>query len=132
MDPARLATLPLFAGLDDAQRAAVAESVRELQLPAGERLATQGEFAYEFFVIEEGEAEIRRGDELVATVGEGDVVGEIGLLVTGTRTASIVATRPLTVVAMFAREFKRLDQQVPELAAGLRALLRERMAGPAR
>ena len=36
-------------------------------------------------MIEEGEAEIRRGDELVATVGEGDVVGEIGLLVTGTR-----------------------------------------------
>jgi CRP/FNR family cyclic AMP-dependent transcriptional regulator len=132
MDPARLATLPLFAGLDDAQRAAVADSVRELTLPAGERLATQGEFAYELFVIEHGEAEIRRGDELVATVGEGDVVGEIGLLVTGTRTASIVATRPLTVVAMFAREFKRLEKHVPELAAGLRALLRERMAGPAR
>ena len=132
MDPARLESLPLFAGLDEAQRAAVAGSLRELTLPAGERLAAQGEFAYDFFVIESGEAEIRRGDELVATVGEGDVVGEIGLLLTGTRTASIVATRPLTVVAMFTREFKRLEQQVPELAAGLRSLLRERIAGRVR
>ena len=132
MEPARLESLPLFAGLGDAQRAAIAEVVREVTIPAGDHLATQGEYAYEFFVIEQGEAEIRRGDELVATVGEGDVVGEIGLLVTGTRTATILATRPLTVVAMFTREFKRLESQVPELAESLRALLRERMAGRAR
>ncbi len=132
MDAARLETLPLFAGLDEAQRAAVAESVREVTIPAGERLATQGEFAYDFFVIEQGRAEIRRGGDLVATVGEGDVVGEIGLLLTGTRTASIVATQPMTVVAMFTREFKRLEKQVPELAERLRATVRERMAGAAR
>ena len=132
MDPARLDALPLFAGLDEAQRAAIAEVVREVNIPAGEHLATQGEFAYDFFVIERGEAEIRRGDELVATVGEGDVVGEIGLLLTGTRTATILATRPLTVVAMFTREFKQLESQVPQLAESLRALLRERMARPAR
>ena len=132
MDPARLESLPLFARLDDAQRAAVAGSVREVTLPAGEPLATQGEHAYEFFVIESGEAEIRRGDELVATAGPGDVVGEIGLLLTGTRTASIVATQPLTVVAVFAREFRRLEREVPELAGSLRVLVRERTAGPTR
>ncbi|HYI19107.1 MAG TPA: cyclic nucleotide-binding domain-containing protein [Solirubrobacteraceae bacterium] len=132
MDAARLETLPLFAGLDEAQRTAVAESVREVKIPAGERLATQGEFAYDFFVIEQGRAEIRRGGDLVATVGEGDVVGEIGLLLTGTRTASIIATQPTTVVAMFTREFKRLEKQVPELAERLRATVRERMAGAAR
>ena len=124
--------MPLFAGLDEAQRAAVAESVREVKIPAGDRLATQGEFAYDFFVIEQGRAEIRRGGDLVATVGEGDVVGEIGLLLTGTRTASIIATQPTTVVAMFTREFKRLEKQVPELAERLRATVRERMAGAAR
>ena len=43
-----------------------------------------------------------------------------------------MATRPLTVVAMFTREFKRLEKQVPEIAAGLRALVRERIPGPAR
>ena len=132
MDPARVATLPLFAGLDEAQRAAIAEVVREVTIPAGEHLATQGEYAYEFFAIERGEAEIRRGAELGAPGGEGDVVGALGLLVPGTRTASIIATRPMTVVAMFTREFRRLEAQVPELAAGLRGLLRERMAGPAR
>jgi CRP-like cAMP-binding protein len=132
MDPARLESLPLFAGLDDAQRATVAGSLRELTLPAGGKLATQGELAYEFFVIEAGEAEIRRGDELVATVGAGDVVGEIGLLLTGRRTASIIATRPLTAVAMFTREFTRLEQQMPGIAAHLRTLVRERTAGSAR
>ena len=128
MDPERLAALPVFAALDDGERAEVAACTREVTIAAGDTVAKEGDNAYEFFVIEAGEAEVRRGDEVIASVREGDVVGEIGLLVTGTRTASIVATTPMTLVAMFSREFKQLDTHVPAIAESLRATIRERVA----
>jgi CRP-like cAMP-binding protein len=71
---------------------------------------------------------VRTGGEAIASVGQGDVVGEIGLLVTGTRTASIVATTPMTLVAMFSREFKQVERRMPAIAETLRATMRERVA----
>jgi CRP/FNR family transcriptional regulator, cyclic AMP receptor protein len=128
MDPERLARLPLFADLDDSERAEVAACTREVTIAEGATVAAQGDNAYEFFVIEAGEAEVRRGGEVIASVRQNDVVGEIGLLVTGTRTASIVATTPMTLVAMFSREFKQIEKRMPAIATSLRATMRDRVA----
>jgi CRP/FNR family transcriptional regulator, cyclic AMP receptor protein len=128
MDAARLKNLPLFAELDDAERAEVAEVAREMSVEAGTTLATEGDNAYELFVIESGEAEVRKGGELVRTLGAGEAFGEIGLLATGTRTASIVATTPMTLVAIFAREFKQIEARMPKVAEELRASMRERVS----
>jgi CRP/FNR family transcriptional regulator, cyclic AMP receptor protein len=91
-------------------------------------LVTQGDNAYELFVIEAGNAEVRMDDKVVRTLGPGDVVGEIGLLATGTRTASVVATSPLRLLAMFTREFKKLDGRMPGLAKSLRETMAKRVA----
>lgn len=127
MEPERLAPLPLYADLDDAARAEVAACTREVTLDAGTTVATQGDNAYEFFVIESGEADVLRDGEIIATVGPGEVVGEIGLLVTGTRTASIVATSDMTLIAMFSREFRTLARTHPAIADRVRATMRERV-----
>ena len=108
MDPERIAKLPLFSDLDDGERAEVAECMREVSVGPGTTLAAQGDNAYEFFVIEAGEAEVHKNGEVIASVGQGDVVGEIGVLVTGARTASVVATTPMKLVAMFTRELTRI------------------------
>jgi CRP/FNR family transcriptional regulator, cyclic AMP receptor protein len=128
VDSERLKNLPLFAELDDAERADVAACARELTVEAGMTLTTEGAHAYELFVIESGEAEVRRAGELIRSLGPGDAFGEIGLLATGTRTASIVATTPMKLVAIFAREFKRLEARMPQIAEDLRASMRERVA----
>jgi CRP-like cAMP-binding protein len=128
MDPARLKELPLFAELDDAELAEVAGCARELNVEAGTTLATEGENAYELFVIESGEAEVRKGGELIRSLGPGDAFGEIGLLATGTRTASIEAKTPMKLVAIFAREFKQIEARMPRIAEDLRASMRERVA----
>jgi CRP/FNR family transcriptional regulator, cyclic AMP receptor protein len=128
MDQERLAGLPLFADLDDSELAEIAACTREVTIAAGTTLAAQGDNAYEFFVIEAGEAEVRKNGESIASVGQGDVVGEIGLLVTGARTASIVATTPMTLIAMFSREFRQIETRMPAIARSLRATMRERVA----
>jgi CRP/FNR family transcriptional regulator, cyclic AMP receptor protein len=128
MDPARLEGLALFAELDDDERAEVAACVREVEVAAGDTVATQGDNAYEFFVIEAGEAEVRRGDEVIASLRQGEVFGETGVLMTGIRTASVVAVTPMRLVAMFSREFKLIESRMPGIAATLRATMRERVA----
>jgi CRP-like cAMP-binding protein len=128
MEPSRLANVPAFAQLTADERAQVAACLREVAVDAGAALATQGENAYELFVIEAGDAEVRKDGEVVATLGAGDVFGEIGLLATGTRTASVVATSPTRLLAMFSREYKQLESRMPALAKSLRATMAERVA----
>jgi CRP-like cAMP-binding protein len=69
-----------------------------------------------------------RSCDAIAWVGQGDVIGEIGLLVTGTRTASIVARTAMTLVAKFTREFKQIERTTPAVAERLRAIMRDRVA----
>jgi CRP-like cAMP-binding protein len=128
MDAARLERIPLFADLDDEERAEVAARVHEVTVEADHTLALQGDHAYELFVIEDGEAEVRREGEAITTLREGDVFGEIGVLVTGTRRATVVATTPMRLVAMFARDFKQVERQMPVIADRLREIMRERVA----
>jgi CRP-like cAMP-binding protein len=128
MEPARLEQIPLFADRSAEEREALAACMREVTVDAGTPLVTQGDNAYELFVIEAGNAEVRKDDKVVRTLGPGDVVGEIGLLATGTRTASVVATSPLRLLAMFTREFKQLESRMPGLAKSLRETMAKRVA----
>jgi CRP-like cAMP-binding protein len=128
MQPDRLDQIPLFAAFTAEERAELAACLRELTIDAGTSLATQGENAYELFVIEAGGAEVRKDGEFVRTLGVGDVFGEIGLLATGTRTASVVARSPVRLVAMFAREFRQLERRMPALAKLLRETMADRVA----
>jgi CRP/FNR family cyclic AMP-dependent transcriptional regulator len=128
VEPERLEQIPLFADLTAEERADVAACLREVSVDAGAQLATQGENAYELFVIDAGDAEVRKSGEVISTLGAGDVFCEIGLLATGTRTASVVATSPMLLAVMFSREYKQLESRVPQLARSLRQTMAERVA----
>jgi CRP-like cAMP-binding protein len=128
MEPDRLASIPLFAELSDEERAEVAPCLREVTVDAGASLVTQGDNAYELFVIESGDAEVRKDGKVIRSLGATDAFGEIGLLATGTRTASVVATSPMRLLAMFSREFKHLEDSHPELVKALRKTMAERVA----
>jgi CRP-like cAMP-binding protein len=120
--------MPLFAELDEQALAEVGACANERTVEAGATLATEGEHAYELFVIESGEAEVHKGGDVIRPLQAGDVFGEIGLLATGTRTASIVATTPMKLIVIFSREWKQLEGRMPEITGALRASMRERVA----
>ena len=127
MEPARLDEMPLFADLSSEEREKVAASMHEAEVEAGTELAREGENAFELYVIEEGEAEVRMGGEVVRTLHEGDFFGEIGLLATGTRTASVAATTPMRLAAMFSRDFRQVERKMPAVGQKLRATMAERV-----
>jgi CRP/FNR family transcriptional regulator, cyclic AMP receptor protein len=126
VDATALDKIPLFADLTDEERAEVAACLHDVTVDAGAAITVQGDNAWQLFVIEAGEAEVRRDGDVVRTIGPGDVVGEIGLLATGTRTASVVATSPMRLGAMFLRDVKQLESRVPALGKSLRGAMADR------
>ncbi len=126
METSRLATIPLFAGLDDADLATIAAAASEVDAAEGQALATEGDFGYALYAIESGTAEVSADGSPLRTLGPGDVFGEIAVIASGRRTASVVATSPMRLIVLFNREVWALEQQAPEAAARLRALIAER------
>src|SRR4051794_15728159 len=98
VNPERVRRISLFAGLDDADLAAVAALADELEVDAGAVLTAEGDFGHAFFAIEEGIADVCCGDERVSGLASGDVFGEIALLSAGRRTASVVAVTPMRLI----------------------------------
>jgi CRP-like cAMP-binding protein len=127
VDVSRLDAVPAFAGLAAEERARIATETNELELPAGAVLAPQGDYGYTFFVIEDGTAAVTDGDAKLAELGPGDFFGEIGLLITERRTATVTATSPIRVLTLFDRDFRRVCADVPAFERVLREAMAERL-----
>ena len=127
MDPKRLKVVPLFAGLPRRDLQRLGQWTDEIDIPEGKHLAEQGQFAYEFFVIEKGTADVTQDGRRVATLGPGDFFGEIGLIKSVRRTATVVATSPMTLIVMARREFNTMERDLPHVAEEIRAKLEERL-----
>lgn len=126
MDPARLKKIALFADLSDKERAQVARWADEVEVPEQKHLIDQGQFGYEFFVIEEGKAEVRRGGEVLAELGPGDFFGEMALLEEDRRTATVIAEEPMRAIVMTRRDFREMQDDMPSVAAKIRQAVEDR------
>jgi len=128
MEAKRLEGVTLFSTLSKKELERLAQWTDEISVPEGEELASQGKFAHEFFVIEDGSAEVRKDGDRIAELGPGDFFGEIALLETDRRTASVVATTPMSVIVMAQREFKSMERDMPAVADRIRAAIRARLS----
>jgi CRP/FNR family transcriptional regulator, cyclic AMP receptor protein len=129
VDPARLASIPLFADLTDEQRAAAAARFEERQTDPGEHLSHEGGAGYFFFVIESGAATVTRDGETLAEFGPGDFFGEAAIFKTRRRTATVTTTAPTTLFAMFGADFAKLVGEVPSLHDAIDAAIAARLPG---
>ncbi len=80
------------------------------------------------YILVEGEAEVRRDKTTIATLGPGDVFGEIALVDRRLRSASVVASTPLKAVHLTDESFAELLQRDPSFADRLRELAAGRQA----
>lgn len=126
IEPGRLQTLPLFGDLDAYDLAQVARWVEEVRAGPGELLIEQGSMPYELFVIEDGAVDVVRDGKSIATLGAGDVVGEIALLEQHRRMASVVAKTPVRALVLQVEALQSLTAEMPELGDELRSLMERR------
>lgn len=110
-----LKRVPLFAQCSRRELAQIALLSSELNLPAGRKLMTEGEPGREFFVLAEGQVEVRRKGRRIRELSDGDFLGEIALLTDLPRTATVTALTPVTVLLLTARDFRTLMREVPSL-----------------
>lgn len=119
---------PLFAGLSRRQLALASRLSTQLEIPAGRVLAREGAVGAEFIVVLDGQVDVLRQDDLVATRGPGAALGEIALLSGRPRTATLVSRTPLRVRVSSRSEFDCLVAEIPEFARRLHATMAERLA----
>jgi len=118
-----------FADLPPDELDELAASMSEVEVEAGANVLTLDEYGTAIYFIEQGEADVLddagEGNE---SAGPGDVFGEIGLLLTGQRTATVVARTPMRLLSLSGQDFDRIRARVPEVERSLRRLGLERTA----
>lgn len=130
MDEAELQQLPLFAGLSKRERKRLAPLIDEVDVEAGRTLASEGELAYELFVIEDGTAEISQAGVPIGVLGPGDFFGEIALLDEARRrTSTVVATSSMRLAVLQGHDVRVIERELPAVAGRIRAAIEERLAG---
>lgn len=128
VDPTRLRSVDLFDGITDDDLAMISARMEERAVSPGEHLAREGASGYFFFVILDGTAEVSRGDEAVATLGPNDFFGEIAILESVRRTATVTAVSDMVVGALFGADFAKYEHDSPELHARITQVMAERSA----
>lgn len=125
-----LRRVPLFSSLSKKDIAAVAKAGDELDFPPGHALVTEGETGSEAFVVLSGSVSVVRNGQKLATLGTGDIIGELALLDQSPRTATVICDTACTALVIDRRHFVPLIDKSPalgikflaELAGRLRSL----------
>jgi CRP-like cAMP-binding protein len=126
-----LGEVPLFAGLTKGQMGAVAKLVDHESFEPGAVLVTEGRDGVRLLMVRSGTAAVTRGRPVsedgpnggvepgtsrrLATVGPGDLVGELSLIDGWPTSASVVAETPLEALVLYRTRFNRLLRSMPQL-----------------
>ncbi|HUH06528.1 MAG TPA: ATP-binding protein [Egibacteraceae bacterium] len=128
---ARLRKVSLFAGLSDDDLVRICEGVEDLDLAPGEVLFTEGEEGDTAYVIVSGEIEVLkatgRRQTLLALRGPGDVIGEMALLQSEPRIATIRARSPAQLLTIPKSVLDRLFETSPSALHSVFSTLLERL-----
>jgi CRP-like cAMP-binding protein len=125
--PSDLAAVPLFAPLSESELAEVAGWFEVKEVGAGVQLAGEGATGYSFFVIGDGGVAVTRSGVQLVVLGPGDFFGEIALLGSLRRTATVTTTQRSRILVLFGNDFARLRDGYPDVAAQLEATMRRRL-----
>ena len=94
---------------------------------AGEVIFRAGDPGDEFFIIRGGKVAVQLGDRTVDVLGEGDVFGEMALIDSGTRSATVVAETDCVVVPVGEKQFLFMSSEAPYFALSLMRILVARL-----
>lgn len=125
-----LRRVPLFAGLPEGQLAWIAERGAEVRLPAGARLATEGDPADGLYVVLEGETEwtkrVGRQEAHVVTLGPGTIFAELILLLDAPYPTSGRAVTAVRLLKLEPDAFWQLLASCRQVLRGIVAVAAER------
>jgi CRP/FNR family cyclic AMP-dependent transcriptional regulator len=125
-----LRNVPLFSGFADDQLATLTQVVTRRSVPRGSMLMAQGDPTDSLYIIISGRLKVMMGDAegkevILAMLGPGEIVGEMGLIDDSPRSATVTAVEPSELLAISKREFRRCLAENFDMAMGvMRGLVR--------
>jgi len=122
-----LRSVALFSGCNNKELEKVARASDEISMTAGTLIVDQGQTGREAFVVMSGEVTVKRNNRKVATLGPGDVVGELSLLDHGPRTATAICETDATLLVIDQRRFLSVIDDVPAISHKLLSSLASRI-----
>jgi CRP-like cAMP-binding protein len=123
MDPGRLTAIPIFSHLSPDEARRLATYATETSVAEGQILMKQGDYSTELIAIEEGSADVIRDGARIASLQQGDLIGEMGLLERRPRSADVIATSPMRVLKLTHWEVRRMSRDTVDR---IMELVRER------
>ncbi|HEY8247820.1 MAG TPA: Crp/Fnr family transcriptional regulator [Hyphomicrobium sp.] len=116
-----LGRTPLFGTLDEAERRAVADEMREVNFDASQVIFARGDAGREIYLVVSGRVRISvltaEGRELSFAHAEpGAIFGEIAMLDGGVRSADATAVNKVSALSLSKPAFKRLMETHPHVA----------------
>jgi CRP-like cAMP-binding protein len=122
-----LRQVPLFAGCSKRELGEIATLADELGFPAGRKLIEEGRQGHEFFVLVDGEVEVRAKGRKLDTMTSG-FFGEMALVSARPRNATVTTTTPVRVLVVSEQAFRRLLRDSPQIQLKVLQTLADRAA----
>jgi len=125
-----LRTVPLFAGFSDVQLTMLTQVVTRRSVPRGSMLMAEGDATDSLYMIISGRLKVMMGDAdgkevILALLGPGEIVGEMGLIDDSPRSATVIAIEPSELLTISKREFRKCLAENFDMAMGvMRGLVR--------
>jgi CRP/FNR family cyclic AMP-dependent transcriptional regulator len=114
-----LRELDLFSEASRSELDVIGKQLTRLKVKAGRVLVREGAIGNEFMILVDGMAEVTQGGRSIATIGRGDLVGEMALLQGhghGRRNATVTAITDAEIYAGSPAEFRRIIEAAPSVA----------------
>jgi thioredoxin reductase (NADPH) len=127
-----IARIPLFAGLDEAQRAVVSRAAADISLVAGEYAADEGSERALFAVLEGRIEPVKHAEGIARVVGvrnPGDIFGEVPITLGTVFPVGFRAAEPSRVLRLDPRDFHAIAAEVPDVGKEVGRLAGHRMSG---
>src|SRR6185295_11979802 len=122
-----LKSIDLFRALPSEELAQIAEIAEEQPLLAGDRVFAQGEPGDALYLIVEGKVKVHQGDKELVRLGVRDVFGEMAVLDSEPRSASVTAVEDAVLLKIGRDDFRDILGERPEIAMGVMKVLTRRL-----
>ena len=122
-----LERVPLFAACDAIFLHNLALMLQPVVARPGDWIIHKGALGREMYIINRGQVDVVADDgTVIATLSDGNFFGEIGLLLSLPRTASVRATTDCDLFMLAQGDFRKALRDRPQFAASIRTIAQER------
>jgi CRP-like cAMP-binding protein len=111
-----LANMPLFARLTERELLRVMQAVEVRAYKDGDLVIREGDKGDELFIVLDGKVRVMRGEQVLTHLGQGEHVGEMALIRSVPRSATVVAVGNAELIAIRRADFFEILRKEHEVA----------------